>query len=144
MRGDRITISSNSERSIHRVDHLPHDNDQPDWAQCEDDSARPERGSGRPVRIGVAYDMPTRRQRRRVSVGPGIEERANEALTNLSIYALTLDVEYHRLDDRLVELAKTEAEAAQLGSVLRERDEVAAEREAFRGALTALRDHVCG
>lgn len=76
------------------------------------------------------------------STGPPFGERANEALTNLSMYALALDVKYHRLDDRLLELAKAEAEATDLVAVLRERDEAAAECEAFRGALVALRDHV--
>jgi hypothetical protein len=75
--------------------------------------------------------------------GPeNVDERANEALTNLSAYALGLDVEYHRLDDRVHELAKHEATAAELGAVLRERDDVAAQREAFRCALTALRERV--
>jgi hypothetical protein len=74
---------------------------------------------------------------------PGnVDERANEALTNLSAYALGLDVEYHRLDDRLHELANHEAAAAELGAVLRERDDVAAQRVAFRRALTALRAQV--
>lgn len=87
--------------------------------------------------------MPTKRpQRKPRSEGGGVDERANSALTNLSVYALALDAEYHRLDDRLLELAKAEAEAADLGAVLRQRDDVAAERDAFRRALTALRDHV--
>lgn len=86
--------------------------------------------------------MSSGRQPKRRSIGPGADDRANEALTNLSAYALTLDVEYHRLDERLRELAKRESEATELGSVLRERDGVAAEREAFRRALTALHDHV--
>lgn len=72
----------------------------------------------------------------------GPRERANDALTNLSVYALSLDAEYHRLDDRLLELANTEAAAAELGTVLRERDEIAAEREAFRHAVVALREQL--
>jgi hypothetical protein len=67
-------------------------------------------------------------------------QRANDALTNLSAYALTLDVEYHRLDDRLLELVKTESEAEELRAVLRERDEIGAEREAFRRSVGALRE----
>jgi hypothetical protein len=55
---------------------------------------------------------------------------------------MTLDGEYRRLDDRLVELANTESGAAEIRSVLREREEVAAEREAFRRAVMALRERV--
>jgi len=69
-------------------------------------------------------------------------DRANDALTNLSAYALTLDAEYHRLDDRLLELTKTESAAAELGTVLRERDEIGAERDAFRYAVGALREQL--
>ncbi|MFZ0975572.1 MAG: hypothetical protein WAN22_25335 [Solirubrobacteraceae bacterium] len=58
------------------------------------------------------------------------------------MYALTLDAEYHRLDDRLLELANTEPSTAELGTVLRERDEIAAEREAFRYAVVALREQL--
>jgi Tfp pilus assembly protein PilO len=69
-------------------------------------------------------------------------ERAQDALTNLSAYAMTLDAVYLRLDDRLAELANSESEAAELRSVLREREEIAAEREAFRRAVTSLRERV--
>lgn len=58
------------------------------------------------------------------------------------MYALTLDVEYHRLDDRLLELAKTEPGTSELARVLRERDEIGAEREAFRHAVLALREQL--
>ena len=84
-------------------------------------------------------------QRRHRDAGPesgGPSDRANDALTNLSVYALSLDAEYHRLDDRLLELANTEPAAAELGTVLRERDEIAAEREAFRHAVVALREQL--
>ena len=59
-------------------------------------------------------------QRRHRDAGPesgGPSDRANDALTNLSVYALRLDAEYHRLDDRLLELANTEPAAAELGTV---------------------------
>jgi len=82
------------------------------------------------------------RRRDLESLGGDASERANDALTNLSAYALTLDLEYHRLDDRLLELAKTEPAAAELGSVLRERAELAAEREAYRCALIALHEQL--
>jgi hypothetical protein len=84
-------------------------------------------------------------QRRHRDPGPkfgGPRDRANDALTNLSMYALTLDAEYHRLDDRLLELANTEPATAELGTVLRERDEIAAERVAFRYAVVALREQL--
>jgi hypothetical protein len=88
--------------------------------------------------------LPTGRRSRREpgSQAGGVDDRANEALTNLSVYALRLDVEYHRLDARLHELANNEAAAAEVGAVLRERDDVEAQREAFRRALTALREQV--
>jgi hypothetical protein len=76
------------------------------------------------------------------SEGKGAGGPANEALTNLSMYALTLDVEYHRLDDRLLELAKTDSDPGELRAVVRERDEIAAERAAFRDAVAALREQV--
>jgi hypothetical protein len=72
----------------------------------------------------------------------GVGDRANDALTNLSVYALRLDAEYHRLNDRLLELAHTEQVAAEFGTVLRERDEIAAERDAFRHAVVALREQL--
>jgi hypothetical protein len=85
------------------------------------------------------------RMRRRFKPEPGSEhgganQRANDAITNLSAYALTLDVEYHRLDDRMLELVKAESEAEELRAVLREREEIGAEREAFRLSVAALRD----
>lgn len=56
------------------------------------------------------------RMRRRLKPEPGSEhggagQRANDPITNLSAYALTLDVEYHRLDDRELELVKAESKA---------------------------------
>jgi hypothetical protein len=88
--------------------------------------------------------MPTA-QRRHRDPAPQLGvpcDRANDALTNLSVYALSLDAEYHRLDDRLLGLANTETAAAELGTVLRERDEIAAERDAFRHAVVALREQL--
>jgi len=51
-----------------------------------------------------------------------------------------LDVEYHRLDDRLLELVKAESKAEELRAVLRERDQIGAEREAFRRSVVALHE----
>lgn len=69
------------------------------------------------------------------------DKRADDAITNLSAYALKLDFEYHRLNDRLLELLNGEAAAAEeLRTVLRERDELGAAREAFRRSVAALHD----
>jgi hypothetical protein len=81
-------------------------------------------------------------QRKPGSEGEQATQRAYDALTNLSAYALTLDHEYRRLEDRLVELANAKSGVAELRWVLREREEIAAEREAFRRAVTALREQV--
>jgi hypothetical protein len=67
-------------------------------------------------------------------------KRADDAITNLSAYALKLDFEYHRLEDRLRELLKGGAAAAELRAALREREELAAARDAFRGSVAALHD----
>ncbi len=67
--------------------------------------------------------------------------RADDAITNLSAYALKLDVEYHRLHDRLGELLQGEGAATEeLRTTLRERDELGAAREAFRRSVVALQD----
>jgi hypothetical protein len=70
------------------------------------------------------------------------DERVSDALTNLSAYALSLDGEWHRLNDRLMELAKGESSVAQRRAVLRERDEIADELKALRRAITTLREQV--
>ena len=86
------------------------------------------------------------RVRRRTKPDPATRaddggKRADDAITNLSAYALKLDFEYHRLHDRLLELLKGEAAAAEeLHVVLRERDELGAAREAFRRSVAALHD----
>jgi hypothetical protein len=68
-------------------------------------------------------------------------KRADDAITNLSAYALKLDFEYHQLHDRLRELLKDEGAAAEeLRAALRELDELGAAREAFRGSVAALQD----
>jgi hypothetical protein len=68
-------------------------------------------------------------------------KRADDAITNLSAYALKLDFEYHRLDDRLLELLKGGVGAAEeLRALLHERDELGAAREAFRRSVAALHD----
>ena len=68
-------------------------------------------------------------------------KRADDAITNLSAYALKLDFEYHQLHDRLLELLKGDGAAAEeLRAAMRERDELGAAREAFRGSVAALQD----
>jgi hypothetical protein len=58
--------------------------------------------------------------------------------------ALNLDVEYHRLDDRLLELVKAES-AEELRAVLRERDQICAERRGVStlSGRTARADSPC-
>jgi len=72
----------------------------------------------------------------------GPDQRVNDALTDLSAYALTLEAEHHRLGDRLLELAGNESSAAERRAVLSERNEISEELNAFRLAVTALRDQV--
>lgn len=90
----------------------------------------------------TAHKPQTPERSRRTPAAPAgiLGARANHALTNLLAYALTLDVEYHRLDDQLLELAKSDSEADELRAVVRERDEVGAQREAFRRSVDALRE----
>jgi hypothetical protein len=86
---------------------------------------------------------PSRRRAKDASAVPanGADKRADDAITNLSAYALKLDFEYHRLDDRLLELLHGEVAAAEeLRTVLLERDELGAARAAFRRSVAALHD----
>jgi hypothetical protein len=59
----------------------------------------------------------------------------HDALTDLSVSALTLDAERYRLDDRLLELVEIESSAAERRALLRERDEIAEELTALRRAI---------
>jgi hypothetical protein len=68
--------------------------------------------------------------------------RANDALTDLSAYALSLDIEYHRLDERLRTLAAGGSCSADVWPLLRERHELAEELMAYRRAIKAYRDQV--
>jgi hypothetical protein len=74
--------------------------------------------------------------------GTDTDRRVNDALTDLSAYALTLEGEYHRLERRLVELAGRESSADERRAILRERDEISEELDAFRRAVMALRDQI--
>jgi len=72
--------------------------------------------------------------------GAGLEERVNDALTDLSAYALRLDIECHRLDARFDELTQRESSAAERKALVRERAEIAEEICAFRGIIAALHE----
>jgi hypothetical protein len=81
----------------------------------------------------------------RYELGPatdGSNRRVDDALTDLSAYALNLDLEYHRLDERLLELVDGESASDEVREVLRERTQLAEELKAYRAAVTAFRDQV--
>jgi hypothetical protein len=65
-----------------------------------------------------------------------LDKRVNDALTDLSAYALTLDIECHRLDNRVLELAQQDSSASERRAVVRKRDEIADELSAFRQVIT--------
>jgi hypothetical protein len=67
-----------------------------------------------------------------------VNQRVHDAITDLSAYALTLDREYHRLTQRVLELAAQESSAAERSAVVRERAEIAEELSAFRRTIRAL------
>lgn len=69
-------------------------------------------------------------------------QRVNDALTDLSAYALNLDFEYHRLHARLQELADAESPSDEVLEVLRELSELSEELKAYRRTVTAFRDQV--
>ena len=71
-----------------------------------------------------------------------VNHRVNDALTDLSAYALTLDSERLRLDNRLRELAVIESSVEERHPLLRERDEISEELAALRAAIGALREHI--
>jgi hypothetical protein len=72
----------------------------------------------------------------------GVDQSVHDALTDLNVYALTLDAERHRLDDRLLELVEIESSVAERRALVRERDEIAEELMALRQAITALREQL--
>lgn len=85
-----------------------------------------------------------RRQRRYQpspgSYGSDFDQRVNDAITDLSAYALRLDMERHRLDDRLVKLSAVESLAAERRALLRELEEIVEELAALRGAIGAFQE----
>ena len=68
-----------------------------------------------------------------------LDGRADDALTDLHCYALLLDTERHRMQDRLTELVETEASAADWWTLARQRADLVEELEALRGAIADLR-----
>jgi hypothetical protein len=62
-------------------------------------------------------------------------ERLHDALTDLNAYAMTLDLERHRVEVRLLELALSGCSGAELRALARERAERTDELRAFRGAI---------
>jgi hypothetical protein len=70
------------------------------------------------------------------------DQSVNDALTDLSVYALTLDAEGHRLGDRLLELAESESSVVELRALVRERAEITEEAMALRRTITALQEQV--
>lgn len=70
------------------------------------------------------------------------KQRAHDALTELSAYVLALDMECHRLDAHVSELARVDASPAERRAILDERDEIAEELTALRGVIGALREEL--
>ena len=80
-----------------------------------------------------------RRSQRELRRPRELDKRVNDALTDLNAYALTLDVECHRLDDRVLELAQQDSSASERRDVVRKRDEIADELSAFRQVIRELK-----
>ena len=70
------------------------------------------------------------------------DDRVNNALTDLSAYALTLDSERLRLDTRMRELARSESSLEERYALLCEHDEILDELAALRAAIGALREQI--
>jgi hypothetical protein len=71
-----------------------------------------------------------------------LDKRMSDALTDLAAYALNLDIEYDRLGKRVGELSEEQCSGADLSALLRERAELAEERQEFRGAIAAFREQL--
>jgi alpha/beta superfamily hydrolase len=76
------------------------------------------------------------------SRGADLNQRIANALTDLAAYALTLDIEYQRIDKQVGELTQGQGSGADLRALLRERAALAEERVKFRGAIAAFREQV--
>lgn len=65
-----------------------------------------------------------------------------DALTELAAYALLMEVERNRIQQRFVELGATDSSVADRVDLLRQSSEMTEELEAFRAALSELGDEV--
>jgi hypothetical protein len=82
------------------------------------------------------------RHRCRRRAGPNTacpNQRVYDALTDLIAYALSLDLECHRVEHRLGELADEGSSAAEVQALVYLRSELAEELTAFRGAIEAFK-----
>ena len=71
-----------------------------------------------------------------------IDDRTYDALTDLSAFALRLEAERFRLDERLQELAGADSQVTTRRRLMAERDEIAEEVVAVRGTIAALGEQV--
>ncbi|HTP22275.1 MAG TPA: hypothetical protein VMJ65_21885 [Solirubrobacteraceae bacterium] len=79
-----------------------------------------------------------RRSQRKPGQPRELDKRIDDALTDLRAYALTLDVECHRLGSRVLELAQQDSSTSERRAVVQERDEIADELSAFRQVISEL------
>ena len=113
------------ERCMHRVTPLPR-------------RALPE--DSRPYVVDPDREDHSGREPR--SSGAELDQRMCDALTDLAAYALNLDIEYDRLDKRVGKLTEEACSGEDLSALLRERAELAEERDEFRGAIAAFREQL--
>lgn len=73
-----------------------------------------------------------------------LDRRVSDALTDLSAYALTLELECHRLDNRMLELAEQESSSAERRALVRKRTEIGEELEELRKIIRALASTLAG
>jgi len=91
------------------------------------------------VRISHITMQTRHRSRRPLACEAGRSgQRLFDALTDLNAYALTLDIECHRIEDRALELADVDSSGSEILGLLRERRELAEELIALRGVISAL------
>lgn len=79
-----------------------------------------------------------RRSQREPGQPQVLDKRVNDALADLSAYALTLDIERHKLGDRVLELALQDSSVSDRRAVVQKRDEIADELSAFRQVISEL------
>jgi ABC-type phosphate transport system auxiliary subunit len=84
--------------------------------------------------------MKPRSQREPRPAARELDHRVNNALTDLSAYALTLDNECHRLEARVLQLAQQESSASERRALVLQRAELAEELNAFREVISALHE----